>query len=121
MAPRPPISIPRIGTAVEKLFEPKIRAVLLEAPGSQSFEMPARNRSRPRDLETGFQRRLRPIQHGPFLGRVREPGHSVRLHGLSIRHQMGAGGTGRRLHIGLENVDDLKADLERGFAAFHAA
>jgi cystathionine beta-lyase len=22
-----------------------------------------------------------------------------------------------RLHIGLENVDDLKADLERGFAA----
>ncbi len=26
-----------------------------------------------------------------------------------------------RLHIGLENVDDLKADLERGFAAFNAA
>ena len=26
-----------------------------------------------------------------------------------------------RLHIGLENVDDLKADMERGFAAFNAA
>jgi cystathionine beta-lyase len=26
-----------------------------------------------------------------------------------------------RLHIGLENVDDLKADLERGFAVFNAA
>jgi cystathionine beta-lyase len=31
------------------------------------------------------------------------------------------GGPALRLHIGLENVDDLKADLERGFAAFHAA
>ncbi len=31
------------------------------------------------------------------------------------------GGPTLRLHIGLENVDDLKADLERGFAAFHAA
>jgi cystathionine beta-lyase len=26
-----------------------------------------------------------------------------------------------RLHIGLENVEDLKADLERGFAVFNAA
>jgi len=26
-----------------------------------------------------------------------------------------------RLHIGLENVDDLKADLDRGFAVFNAA
>jgi cystathionine beta-lyase len=31
------------------------------------------------------------------------------------------GGASLRLHIGLENVDDLKADLERGFAAFNAA
>ncbi len=31
------------------------------------------------------------------------------------------GGPALRLHIGLENVDDLKADLERGFAAFSAA
>ncbi len=31
------------------------------------------------------------------------------------------GGPALRLHIGLENIDDLKADLERGFAAFNAA
>src|SRR5438309_662190 len=31
------------------------------------------------------------------------------------------GGPALRLHIGLENVDDLKADLERGLAAFNAA
>jgi cystathionine beta-lyase len=31
------------------------------------------------------------------------------------------GGPTLRLHIGLENIEDLKADLERGFAAFNAA
>jgi len=31
------------------------------------------------------------------------------------------GGPALRLHIGLESVDDLKADLERGFEAFNAA
>jgi cystathionine beta-lyase len=31
------------------------------------------------------------------------------------------GGPALRLHIGLESVDDLKVDLERGFAAFNAA
>jgi cystathionine beta-lyase len=31
------------------------------------------------------------------------------------------GGPTLRLHIGLEDVDDLKADLERGFAVFNAA
>jgi cystathionine beta-lyase len=31
------------------------------------------------------------------------------------------GGPTLRFHIGLENVEDLKADLERGFAAFNAA
>jgi cysteine-S-conjugate beta-lyase len=31
------------------------------------------------------------------------------------------GGPTLRLHIGLENVDDLKADLDRGFAAMKAA
>ncbi len=31
------------------------------------------------------------------------------------------GGPTLRLHIGLESVEDLKADLERGFAAFNAA
>src|SRR5579864_1693397 len=31
------------------------------------------------------------------------------------------GGPALRLHIGLENVEDLKADLDRGFAALNAA
>jgi cystathionine beta-lyase len=31
------------------------------------------------------------------------------------------GGPTLRLHIGLENTDDLKADLDRGFAVFNAA
>jgi cysteine-S-conjugate beta-lyase len=30
------------------------------------------------------------------------------------------GGPAVRLHIGLENVEDLKADLARGFDAFNA-
>jgi cysteine-S-conjugate beta-lyase len=34
--------------------------------------------------------------------------------------QWAPGGPALRLHIGLENVEDLKADLERGFAAFNA-
>jgi cystathionine beta-lyase len=35
--------------------------------------------------------------------------------------QWSPGGPALRLHIGLESVDDLKVDLERGFAAFNAA
>ena len=31
---------PQIGAAIDKLFKPNTRAVLVEAPGSQSFEMP---------------------------------------------------------------------------------
>jgi cystathionine beta-lyase len=31
---------PQIGSGIEKLFKPNTRAVLVEAPGSQSFEMP---------------------------------------------------------------------------------
>lgn len=31
---------PMIGAGIEKLFKPNTRAVLVEAPGSQSFEMP---------------------------------------------------------------------------------
>jgi cystathionine beta-lyase len=31
---------PRIGAGIESLFQPNTRAVLVEAPGSQSFEMP---------------------------------------------------------------------------------
>jgi cystathionine beta-lyase len=35
--------------------------------------------------------------------------------------QWAPGGPTLRLHIGLEHVEDLKADLERGLAAFNAA
>jgi cystathionine beta-lyase len=35
--------------------------------------------------------------------------------------QWAPGGPTLRIHIGLENIEDLKADLERGFAAFNAA
>lgn len=35
--------------------------------------------------------------------------------------QWNPGGPTLRLHIGLESTDDLKADLDRGFAAFNAA
>ncbi len=35
--------------------------------------------------------------------------------------QWAPGGPALRLHIGLENVEDLKSDLDRGFAAFNAA
>jgi len=35
--------------------------------------------------------------------------------------QWAPGGPALRLHIGLENVEDLKADLELGFAAFNSA
>ena len=44
-----------------------------------------------------------------------------RRHALPHRDEMGAGRPVRALHIGLEDVGDLIADLERGFAALAAA
>jgi cystathionine beta-lyase len=41
--------------------------------------------------------------------------------GYRTATQWAPGGPTLRLHIGLEDVEDLKADLERGFAAFNAA
>jgi len=35
-----------IGAAVAELFKPNTKAILLEAPGSQSFEMPRHSRYR---------------------------------------------------------------------------
>jgi cysteine-S-conjugate beta-lyase len=40
--------------------------------------------------------------------------------GYRTATQWAPGGPALRLHIGLENVEDLKADLELGFAAFNA-
>jgi cystathionine beta-lyase len=41
--------------------------------------------------------------------------------GYRTATQWAPGGPALRLHIGLENVEDLKADLELGLAAFNAA
>jgi len=55
------------------------------------------------------------------MGWFRKPGHSLRLRDLSHGLDLGAGRADLRLHIGLENVEDLKADLIGGFEAFNAA
>jgi hypothetical protein len=52
-------------------------------------------------------------KHGRFEPRTVQP--------ATPRNQTGYRGPPLRRHIGLENVDDLKADLERGFAALKAA
>jgi len=54
-------------------------------------------------------------------GRFRKPRHSVRLLQCPHRHDLGTGGPAVRFHVGLEAVEDLLADLERGFAALAAA
>jgi hypothetical protein len=96
--------------------------------------------SRPRDLEARLHRRVRPVRHrveagaaeggrrparyrqavrhGPFVGRLRKPQHPVRLRSLPHRDQM----VPRRADAAArQNVDDLKADLDCGFAALKAA
>ena len=55
------------------------------------------------------------LRHGRLVGRLRKPRHSRRCHRLSHRDRLGAGGPTVRFHIGLEDVSDLIADLERGF------
>ena len=103
-----------------------------------------RKRSGPCDLETGFYRRVRPVQHRPearaATGRRCACSTPSTLFGMGYSWggfesliipfdcapyrtatKWAPGGPALRLHIGLENVDDLKCDLERGFAAFNAA
>ena len=100
--------------------------------------------SRPRDLEARFHRRLGAVQHGAQAGAA-EGGttpSSIRSN-CSASAPRGAatkaspsrstarrmrtatrwepGGPTVRFHIGLEAVEDLIADLERGFAALAAA
>ena len=52
-------------------------SIVLEAGAATGRRCPARHR--------------RTVRHGLFVGRLREPGHSVRLRRLSHGHQMGAG------------------------------
>ena len=55
------------------------------------------------------------------MGRLREPRHSVRRDAVPVATKWEPGGPCVRMHIGLEDVGDLIADLERGFAALAAA
>ena len=66
-------------------------------------------------------RHRKAVRHGLFMGRLRKPRDPVRLRPYRTATKWSPGGPTLRLHIGLENVDDLKADLERGFAALKAA
>ena len=104
----------------------------------------ARKLSRPRHLATGLFRRKRPLQHRAQAGARQAAVHAfldeLTLFGIgaswggfeslaipfdctAIRTatEWAPGGPTVRFHIGLEDVDDLIGDLERGFAALAAA
>ena len=108
---------PPIGRGIERLFKQNTRAVLVEAPGSQSFEMPDIPAIAAADLMLntvklfgmgfsggGFESLIIPFDCSSYRTAT----------------TWNPGGPTLRLHIGLENVDDLKADLDRGFAALSA-
>ena len=62
-------------------------------------------------------RRAGAVRHGLFLGRVREPRRSPSIApAIAPRRTWAPGGPALRFHIGLEDVSDLKADLEAGFS-----
>jgi cysteine-S-conjugate beta-lyase len=89
---------PLIGAGIESLFRPNTKAVLVEAPGSQSFEMS----DIPAIAKVAHAKGARVIDDNTWATPLF---HRSLDQGVDISH-----------HIGLENVDDLKADLERGFA-----
>ena len=60
--------------------------------------------------------RPRIIWHGLFVGRVRKPRHPLRLFKISHGDALGARGPTLRFSVGLEDIEDLKEDLDRGFA-----
>jgi hypothetical protein len=51
------------------------------------------------------------------VGRLREPRHSVQLRAVSHRDALAARRPDGAFYIRLEAIEDLTADLERGFAA----
>ena len=66
--------------------------------------------------------RAHALRHGRVLGRLREPRHSRSTsRAYRTATKWAPGGPPIRFHIGLEDVGDLIADLERGFAALAAA
>ena len=65
----------------------------------------------------GDARRPRAVRDGLFLGRLREPRRSRSTAPPTAPPRAGIRrGPAVRLHIGLEDLDDLKADLDAGFA-----
>ena len=69
-----------------------------------------------------LSRRARTVRPRLFLGRLREPRHSrstARAYRTATR--WAPGGPTVRFSVGLEDIEDLKADLDRGFARIRAA
>ena len=64
---------------------------------------------------------LRSVRNGLFLGRFREPRHAVQLREYRTATPWAPGGHGLRFHIGLEDLDDLKRDLDQGFERLRKA
>ena len=56
-----------------------------------------------------------------LVGRLRKPRHPLRRRAYRTATKWDAEGPALRFHIGLEDVDDLSADLEAGFQRFNAA
>jgi cystathionine beta-lyase/cystathionine gamma-synthase len=135
---------PLAGAGIAALFRPNTAAVMVEAPGSQTFEMP----DIPAISAVAHARGALVIDDNtwasPLYRRALEQGVDALLNALTLfgmgyswggfesliipfdcdgyrtATQWAPGGPALRLHIGLENVEDLKADLELGFAAFNA-
>ena len=58
---------------------------------------------------------------GYSMGRLREPCHSLRLPELSQRDGVESAGPALRFSVGLEDIEDLKADLDAGFERMRMA
>ena len=66
---------------------------------------------------TRFVDGLRALRHRRVLGRLREPGHPRQPAADPQRHAVAGRGPLIRLHIGLEDPDDLIADLDQALTA----
>ena len=73
------------------------------------------------EARRGAARRARAVRPRLFLGRLREPGHSVRLRAYRTATRWAPGGPALRFSVGLEDIEDLKDDLARGFERMKAA
>jgi cystathionine beta-lyase len=58
-------------------------------------------------------RRLRAVRHGLLMGRLREPLHPFHPERIRTATPWTTKGCMFRIHVGLEGIDDLKADMAR--------